>query len=72
MSSETNGPLSPARILHNIVSDASTIMSISQLALINYQEIPPELQADLKRIVEKTRHLSSHVKDLRDVLEEEV
>jgi hypothetical protein len=72
MSPEANNSLTPARILHNIISDVSTIMSISQLALINHKEMPPELQTDLKRIVEKARHLSTHVKDLADVLEEEV
>ncbi len=71
MNSETDNPMIPARLIHEILNDISTIMSISQLATINHKELPSELQTDLKRIVKTARHISTQVKGLADILPEE-
>ena len=60
----------PSRLMHDIVGHVSTIMSVAQYALIS-KEMSPEIQIDMKRIVETARHLSNHVQNLADILEEE-
>ena len=60
----------PSRLMHDIVGHVSTIMSVAQYALIS-KEMSPEIQVDMKRIVETARHLSSHVQVLADFLQEE-
>ena len=60
----------PSRLMHEIVGHVSTIMSVAQYALIS-KDMPPDIQTDMKRIVETARNLSSHVQDLADILEEE-
>ena len=59
----------PSRLMHEIVGHVSTIMSVAQFALIS-KEMPPDIQTDMKRIVETARNLSNHVQSLADILDE--
>jgi len=70
MNPNINEPAIPSRLMHEIVGHVSSIMSVAQYALIS-KEMSPEIQTDMKRIVEMARNLSNNVQDLADILEEE-
>ena len=70
MEANTNNFVSSAHLMHDIINHVSTIMSISQFALIS-KEMSPELQLDIKRIVSTSRTLSIDLKHLARMLEEE-
>jgi len=58
-------------IMHEMLNNVSTIMSISQLALLDHGKMSPELQTEMKRIVQTAKNLSKQVQNLADVLDEE-
>jgi hypothetical protein len=71
MSSDLNDPNARrAGLMHDTINDISTVMSIAQNCLMN-QELSPEIQADLKRLVQTMRHVSDNIKHLAEILDEE-
>lgn len=71
MSSEANkpGPIF-AVLMHETINDVSTILSIAQLCLIT-KDLPPDVRADFKRIVETGRSMADKLKLMAEVLQEE-
>lgn len=61
--------VTPSKLLHDVVSNASTILSISQMAMYSY-EISEELQADLDRIMETSHEIVSNIEQLGAILDE--
>jgi signal transduction histidine kinase len=70
MTSETEDVLPPGVILHDTLNQISSIISVAQLCLIS-KEASPEIQHDLKRIVEMTKEVAASLKRLAETLEEE-
>ncbi|NJN95873.1 MAG: hypothetical protein HC875_18090 [Anaerolineales bacterium] len=70
MASETEEALPPGAILHDTLNQVSSIISVAQLCLIS-KEVSPEIQHDLKRIVEMTKAVAANLKRLAETLEEE-
>lgn len=68
----TNGaePTDPSRLMHEMMNHVSSIMSIAQFALIS-KEMSPELKADMERIIQNTREVTTYIRHLAEVLEEE-
>ena len=59
----------PSYLMHETINHISTIISIAQLSLIS-KEMSPEVQADMKRIIETVRQMSDNLKQLAELLEE--
>ncbi len=57
-------------LMHETLNDVSAIMSIAQLCLLT-KEMSPEIQADMKRILDTGRKLSDNLKRIAEVLQEE-
>ncbi len=70
MMSETEEFMPPGAILHDTLNQVSSVISIAQYCLIS-KEVSPEIQVDLKRIVEMTREIAANLKRLAETLEEE-
>lgn len=70
MTSKTEEVLPPGVILHDTLNQISSVISIAQLCLIS-KEASPEIQHDLKRIVEMTKGVAASLKYLAEILEEE-
>lgn len=70
MTSEFEEALPPGAILHDTLNQVSSIISVAQLCLIS-KEVSPEIQHDLKRIVEMTKEVAANLKRLAETLEEE-
>lgn len=70
MTSETNESSPSGALLHDTLNHISSIMSIAQFCLIS-KEASPEVQKDLKRIIEMTREAAANLKRLAQTLEEE-
>ncbi len=70
MKANGNNSTASDSLIHDIINHVSTIMSISQFALIS-KDMSPELQTDIKRIVTTSRTLSVDLKHLAEILEEE-
>ncbi len=60
----------PSYLMHEIINHISTIISIAQLSLIS-KEMSPEVQADMKRIIQTVRQMSDNLKQLAEVLDED-
>jgi hypothetical protein len=60
----------PDVLLHDTLNQISSIISVAQYCLIS-KEVSPEVQGDLKRIVEMTKAVASNLKRLAETLEEE-
>ncbi len=60
----------PSYLMHEIINHISTIISIAQLSLIS-KEMSPEVQADMKRIIQTVRQMSDNLKQLAELLEED-
>lgn len=72
MSSDLNGPSARyAGLMHDAINDISTVMSIAQNCLMN-QELSPEIKADIKRMVQTMRQVSDNIKQLAEILDDEV
>ncbi len=71
MNYELDKVIAASHIMHEILNNVSSIMSISQLAIINHRDMPPELEGEMKRIVETSHQLSANIRTLADVLDEE-
>lgn len=56
--------------MHDTLNQVSSVISIAQYCLIS-KEVSPEIQVDLKRIVEMTREIAANLKRLAETLEEE-
>jgi hypothetical protein len=71
MSSEVNkpGPIFSV-LMHDSLNDISTIMSIAEFCLIT-KEMPPDVRADIKQIVETGRKMADNLKLMAEVLQEE-
>jgi hypothetical protein len=70
MSSQTDESLTPSVLMHDTVNDISTILSIAQNSLLN-REMPAEVQADLKRIIQTARQVAVNLRAIAEILEEE-
>ncbi|HXW00216.1 MAG TPA: hypothetical protein VEC93_17485 [Anaerolineae bacterium] len=70
MMPETEEFIPPEVLLHDTLNHVSSILSIAQFCLIS-KEVPPEVQGDLKRIIEMTREVAANLKRLAETLEEE-
>jgi signal transduction histidine kinase len=70
MMPETDEFIPPGALLHDTLNHVSSILSIAQFCLIS-KEVPPEVQGDLKRIIEMTREVAANLKRLAETLEEE-
>lgn len=70
MTSEIEEDLPPGAILHDTLNQVSSIISVAQLCLIS-NEVSPEIQRDLKRIVEMTKEVAANLKRLAETLEDE-
>ena len=70
MKANGNSSTASESLMHDIINHVSTIMSISQFALIS-KDMSPELQVELKRIVTTSRTLSADLKHLAEILDEE-
>jgi signal transduction histidine kinase len=60
----------PGVLLHDTLNQISSIISVAQYCLIS-KEVSPEVQGDLKRIVEMTKAVAANLKRLAETLEEE-
>ena len=69
MMSETDKFIPPGDLLHDALNHVSSIISIAQFCLIS-KEASPEVQRDLKRIIETTREVATNLKRLAETLEE--
>jgi signal transduction histidine kinase len=58
------------RLMHDTVNDVSTILSIAQNSLLS-REMPDEVQADLKRIIQTARQVAANLRQIAEILEEE-
>ncbi len=67
----SNNVIATSTIMHEILNNVSSIMSISQLALLNHNDISPELQQEMKRLVTTSKQLSTNVQSLANVLDED-
>jgi hypothetical protein len=67
---ETEEAIPPGAILHDTLNQISSIISIAQYCLIS-KEVSPEIQGDLKRIIEMTKEVAANLKRLAETLEEE-
>ncbi len=71
MSPETDdAPVTPSVLMHDTLNHISTVMSIAQFCLLS-KEMSPEVQSDMKRIVESVRRIADNLKHLADILSEE-
>lgn len=59
-----------AGLMHDTINQISTVMSIAQNCLYN-QEMSPEVQAEIKRIIQAMRDVSNNVKHLAEILDED-
>lgn len=60
----------PSQLMHEMMNHVSSIMSIAQFALIS-KEMSSELRADMERIVQNTKEVTSYIRHLAEILEEE-
>lgn len=60
----------PGVLLHDTLNQISSIISVAQYCLIS-KEVSPEVQGDLRRIVEMTKAVAANLKRLAETLEEE-
>lgn len=58
-----------SKLLHDVVSNASTILSISQMAMYSH-DMSEELQADLERIMETSHEIVSNIEQLGEILDQ--
>ena len=71
MTSEVEqSPTSPSKLMHQTIDHLSTILSIAQFYLMD-EAVSPELQADMKRIVQTAREVSSNLRHLAEILLED-
>jgi hypothetical protein len=71
MSSQTDNQKSAfAALMHDTLDEVTTILSIAQFCLIS-RELSPEVQTDMKRIVETGKTISNKLKQLAEVYQEE-
>ena len=70
MRPETEEVMPVGGILHDTLNQISSIISIAQYCLIS-KEVSPEIQGDLKRIIEMTKEVAANLKRLAETLEEE-
>ena len=56
--------------MHDTINDVAAVLSIAQFYLIS-KEMSPEIQGDMKRIVQTMRQVSSNLKRLAEILEED-
>lgn len=70
MTSDIEESISPGELLHDTLNQISSIISVAQYCLIS-KEVSPEVQEDLKRIVEMTKEVAGSLKHLAEILEEE-
>jgi signal transduction histidine kinase len=68
--SDTEEAVPPGVLLHDTLNQLSSIISVAQYCLIS-KEVSPEVQGDLKRIVEMTKAVAANLKRLAETLEEE-
>ena len=57
-------------LMHEVINDISTILSIAQLNLIS-KDMPPDIREDFKHIVDTGRQMSDRLKLMAEVLQEE-
>jgi hypothetical protein len=57
-------------LMHDMLNDISTIMSIAQFCLIS-RDMSPDVQTDIKRIVETGQTMSDNLKRMAEVIQEE-
>ena len=67
---DTEESTSPGALLHDTLNQISSIISVAQYCLIS-KEVSPEVQEDLRRIVEMTKAVAVNLKRLAEALEEE-
>ena len=60
----------PSQLMHELMNHVSSIMSIAQFALIS-KEMSSELRADMERIVQNTKEVTTYIRHLAEILEEE-
>lgn len=68
--SDAEEAIPPGALLHDTLNQISSIISVAQYCLIS-KEVSPEVQGDLKRIVEMTKAVAANLKRLAETLEEE-
>ena len=67
---DTTESTDPSRLMHEMMNHVSSIMSIAQFALIS-KEMSSELRADMERIVQNTKEVTTYIRHLAEILEEE-
>ena len=60
----------PSQLMHELMNHVSSIMSIAQFALIS-KEMSSELRVDMERIVQNSKEVTSYIRHLAEILEEE-
>jgi hypothetical protein len=70
MCSPTDETLTPSALMHDTVNDVSTIVSIAQNNLLS-RDMPAEVQADLKRIIQMAQQVVANLRQIAEILEEE-
>ncbi len=67
---EQTPPNTPAKLLHEIIDQLSTIISIAQFSLMS-EEMSPKLQKDMKRVIQAAHNAADHIKHLGEIVREE-
>lgn len=62
--------LTPSKLLHDVVSQASTILSISQMAVFSYDNMSDDMRQDFDRIMETAHEIVANIDKLGQLLEE--
>ena len=63
-------PTSPSKLMHQMINHLSTIISIAQFYLMD-ETVSPKHQADMKRIVQTAKEVSSNLRHLAEILLED-
>ena len=71
MASEVDrASVTPSKLMHEILNNLSTIISIAQFDLMG-ETMSPKLQEDIKRMIQTAHEASHHLKHLAEILVEE-
>jgi len=62
---------SSSKLLHDIVSHTSTILSISQMAIFTWDGMTDEMRSDIERIMETAHAIVDNAEQLGELLEKE-
>lgn len=63
--------MTPSKILHDVVSDASTILSISQMAMFTHEDMSEDMQNDFKRIMDTAHDIVALIDQLGQLLDDD-